>query len=147
MGTNEDCFIAIDGREIDRSVTRDAASPEHALAELRPDFPGAVEFFGGGHPPEGFHDLEAPHVRQRGRILIARRGLELDRIEAKIQALVESSVNRQDPDALSSQIEGVAASVQSTEAAIRELQQITGVVDQIQEPPAILDADWRKVAQ
>src|SRR5208282_6564001 len=50
--------------------------------------------------------------------------LELDRIEAKIQALVESSVNRQDPDAWSSQIEGVAASVQSTEAAIRELQQI-----------------------
>ena len=73
--------------------------------------------------------------------------LELDRIEAKIQALVESGVNRQDPDALSSQIEGVAASVQSTEAAIRELQQITGVVDQMKEPPAILDADWRKVAQ
>jgi hypothetical protein len=73
--------------------------------------------------------------------------LELDRIEAKIQALVESSVNRQDPDVLSSQIEGVAASVQSTEAAIRELQQITGAVDQMKEPPAILDADWRKVAQ
>ena len=72
--------------------------------------------------------------------------LELDRIEAKIQALVESSVNRQDPNVLSSQIEGVAQSVQSTEAAIRELQQITGVVDQMQEPPAILDADWRKVA-
>ena len=73
--------------------------------------------------------------------------LELDRIEAKIQALVESSVNRQAPDALSSQIESVAASVQSTEAAIRELQQITGVVDRMQEPPAILDADWHKVAQ
>jgi hypothetical protein len=73
--------------------------------------------------------------------------LELDRIETKIQALVESSVNRQDPDAFTSQIEGVAASVQSTEAAIRELQQITGVVNQMQEPPAILDADWRKVAQ
>lgn len=73
--------------------------------------------------------------------------LELDRIEAKIQALVESSVNRQDPNVLSSQIEGVTQSVQSTEAAIRELQQITGVVDQMQEPPAILDADWRKVAQ
>jgi hypothetical protein len=27
------------------------------------------------------------------------------------------------------------------------LQQITGVVNQMQEPPAILDADWRKVAQ
>jgi hypothetical protein len=73
--------------------------------------------------------------------------LELDRIEAKIQALVESSVNRQDPNVLSSQIEGVAASVQSTEAAIRELHEITGVVDQMQEPPAILDADWRKVVQ
>ncbi|MEO8028405.1 MAG: hypothetical protein ABI823_18125 [Bryobacteraceae bacterium] len=73
--------------------------------------------------------------------------LELDRIEAKIQGLAESSINRQDPDALSSQIEGVAESVQSTEGAIRELQQLTGLVDQMQEPPAILDADWRKVAQ
>lgn len=73
--------------------------------------------------------------------------LELDRIEAKIQALAESSVNRQDPDALSVQIEGVAESVQSTEAAIRELHQITGLVDQMQEPPAILNADFRKVAQ
>jgi len=73
--------------------------------------------------------------------------LELDRIEAKIQVLAESSVNRQDPDALSSQIEGVAESVQSTEKAIRELHQITGLVDQMQEPPAILDADLRKVTQ
>ena len=73
--------------------------------------------------------------------------VELDRIEAKIQALAESSVNRQDPDALSSQIEGVAESVQSTESAIRELQQITGLVDQMQEPPAILDADLRKAIQ
>lgn len=73
--------------------------------------------------------------------------VELDRIEARIQALVESSVNRQDPDILSSQIEGVAASVQSTEAAIRELQQITGAMDQLQQPPAILDTDWRKVTE
>jgi hypothetical protein len=73
--------------------------------------------------------------------------LELDRIEAKIQALAESSVNRQDPDALTSQIEGVTESVQSTETAIRELEQITGIVDQMQEPPAILEADLRKVAQ
>ena len=73
--------------------------------------------------------------------------VELDRIEARIQALVESSVNRQNPDILSSQIEGVAASVQSTEAAIRELQQITGAIDQLQQPPAILDTDWRKVTE
>jgi hypothetical protein len=73
--------------------------------------------------------------------------LELDRIEAKIQALAESSINRQDPDALTSQIEGVTESVQSTETAMRELQQITGIVDQMQEPPAILEADLRRVAQ
>jgi hypothetical protein len=73
--------------------------------------------------------------------------LELDRIEVKIQALAESSVNRQYPDALTSQIAGVTESVRSTETAIRELHQITGLVDQMQEPPAILEADWRKVAQ
>jgi hypothetical protein len=73
--------------------------------------------------------------------------IELDRIEAKIQALAESSVNRQEPDALTNQIEGVAESVQSTETAIRELQQITGLVDQMQGPPPILEADWRKVTQ
>ena len=44
-------------------------------------------------------------------------------------------------------IEGVAESVQSTETAMKELQQITGLVDQMQEPPAILEADLRKVTQ
>jgi hypothetical protein len=100
------------------------------------------------------HSLEDSMAAQELRLENYKRAgenaefvrLELDRIEAKIQALVESGVNRQDPNVLSSQIEGVAQSVQSTEAAIRELQQITGVVDQMQEPPAILDADWRKVA-
>ncbi len=73
--------------------------------------------------------------------------LELDRIEAKIQALTESSVNQQDPNFLTSQIEGVTESMPSTEKAIRDLNAITGMVDQMQEPPAILEADWRRVAQ
>jgi hypothetical protein len=73
--------------------------------------------------------------------------LELDRIEVKVQALAESGGGAQDPDALSNQIEGVTESVRSTETAIRELQQITGIVDQMQEPPAIMEADLRKVAQ
>jgi hypothetical protein len=73
--------------------------------------------------------------------------IELDRIEAKIQALTEASVNRQDPDFLSSQIDSVAENVQSTEKAIRELQQITGLVDEMQEPPVILDADLGQVTQ
>lgn len=73
--------------------------------------------------------------------------IELDRIEAKIQALTEASVNRQDPDFLSSQIDAVSESMQSTERAISELQQITGLVDEMEEPPAILGADLGKVAQ
>jgi phage terminase Nu1 subunit (DNA packaging protein) len=71
--------------------------------------------------------------------------VELDRIEAKIQALAESSVNRQDPDFLSSQIDSVTESMQSTERAISELQHITGLVDEMQEPPAILESDFGKV--
>ncbi len=70
---------------------------------------------------------------------------ELDRIEAKIQALTESSVNRGDPDMLSSQIDSVAESMQSTEKAIHELSHITGMVDEMQDPPAILEADLNRV--
>lgn len=66
--------------------------------------------------------------------------VELDRIEAKIHALTESSVSRQDAEALSSQIDSVAQSMESTEVAISELQQITGMVDELQEPPPILSA-------
>ena len=73
--------------------------------------------------------------------------LELDRIEAKIQVLAEAGVNQHDPNLLTSQIEGVAESMHSTEKAIRDLNEITGMVDQMQEPPAILEADWKRVAQ
>jgi hypothetical protein len=66
--------------------------------------------------------------------------LELDRIEVKIRALAESGVGSQDPDSLTSQIRGVTESVQSTESAMKELQQITGIIDQMQEPPAIMEA-------
>jgi hypothetical protein len=73
--------------------------------------------------------------------------IELDRIEAKIQALTEVAVNRQDPDFLTSQIDSVSESMQSTEKAISELQEITGLVDEMQEPPAILEADLRNVVK
>jgi chemotaxis protein histidine kinase CheA len=85
------------------------------------------------------------YERARGNSEFVR--IELDRIEAKINALTEASVNRQNPDLLSSQIDSVAESMQSTERAISELQQITGIVDEMQAPPAILEADLRKVQQ
>lgn len=71
--------------------------------------------------------------------------VELDRIEAKIQAITEASVNRQDPDFLTSQIDSVSESMQSTEKAINELQQLTGIVEEMQAPPLILEADLGQV--
>jgi hypothetical protein len=45
--------------------------PEQVLAELRPFFPGAVESWASGVPPTpGYHDVDAPHVRQRSRLWI-----------------------------------------------------------------------------
>ena len=67
--------------------------------------------------------------------------IELDRIESKIQALAEMAVNRQDPDLISSQVDSAAESMRQTEKAVSELQHLTGLADELQDPPAILDAD------
>jgi hypothetical protein len=71
--------------------------------------------------------------------------VELDRIEAKIHAITESSVNRQDPELMSSQIDSVAETMHSTERAISEMQAITGLIDEMQEPPSILEANLVRV--
>lgn len=72
--------------------------------------------------------------------------IELDRIETKIQALTEMGVSRQDPDDLSHQVTAAAESMQHTEDAVNKLQHLTGLADQIAEPPAILEADLGSVA-
>ena len=69
--------------------------------------------------------------------------IELDRMESKIQALAEMAVNRQDPDLISSQVDSAAESMRQTEKAVSELQHLTGLADELQDPPAILDADLR----
>jgi hypothetical protein len=71
--------------------------------------------------------------------------VELDRIEGKIQALAEMAVNRQDPDFLSSQVDSAAESMRQTEKAVTELQHLTGMTEQLDEPPAILETDLRQV--
>ena len=60
-------------------------------------------------------------------------------------ALAEMAVNRQDPDFLSSQVDSAADSMRQTEKAVSELQHLTGLADQLEEPPAILEADLREV--
>lgn len=71
--------------------------------------------------------------------------LELDRIEGKIQALAEIAVNRQDPDFISTQVDSAAESMRQTEKAVTELQHLTGLADELEEPPAILESDLRGV--
>ena len=71
--------------------------------------------------------------------------IELDRMEGKIQALAEMAVNRQDPDLLSSQVDSAAESMRQTEKAVSELQHLTGLADELHDPPPILDADLRPV--
>jgi len=64
--------------------------------------------------------------------------VELDRIEGKIRAVAELAVSHQDADLISSQVDSVAASLATTEQAIREINQITGLGDTLAEPPRIL---------
>jgi hypothetical protein len=69
--------------------------------------------------------------------------IELDRIEGKIQTLAEMAVNRQDPDFLSSQVDSAAESMRQTEKSLSELQHLTGLAEQLEEPPPIMESDLR----
>jgi len=65
--------------------------------------------------------------------------LELERIESKILALSEMSVNNQNPDFISTQVDDVADSMAHTELAIRDLNALTGLSSNIGEPPRMLE--------
>ena len=73
--------------------------------------------------------------------------VELDRIEGKIQALTEMSVSNQDPDYISSQVDAVADGMAQTEETIRDLQSITGLSDEMEGPPPILETDLTEVIE
>jgi DNA-binding FrmR family transcriptional regulator len=73
--------------------------------------------------------------------------VELDRIEGKIQALTEMSISHQDPDDIASQVDAVADGMAHTEQTIRDLQMITGLSDEADSAPAILEADLTEVIQ
>lgn len=65
-------------------------------------------------------------------------GLELKRIATKLTALSELAVNRQDPGTISSEVDHVADSVESTEQTIGELQVFNGLSSEDDEAPPIL---------
>lgn len=63
--------------------------------------------------------------------------VELDRLEAKIQALTEMSVSNEDPNYISSQVDAIAQAMAETEAEMRELDNLTGMIAE-QDPPELV---------
>lgn len=70
--------------------------------------------------------------------------VDLDRVEQKIQALMEMGISS-NPDDLSVQVDAIADGMAQTESTIRELQQITGLGEP-ETTPAILDGDLTEKA-
>jgi chemotaxis protein histidine kinase CheA len=66
--------------------------------------------------------------------------LELERIAAKLTAVSEMAINRQDPAQITHEVDDVARSVESTEQAIGELQMLTGDAEA---PPILRTAPQR----
>ena len=119
------------------------------LAQLRKDLPAAQEA-GDERIVRSLQDSIAMAELRLDNYERAKKNaqfvtIELDRMESKIQALAEMAVNRQDPDLISSQVDSAAESMRQTEKAVSELQHLTGLADELQDPPAILDADLRQV--
>jgi len=84
---------------------------------------------------------------RRGKDNAAFVAVELDRVEEKIQALSEAAVNRHDPDFITSQVDSVAESMRQTEQTLGQLQAITGLVEELDEPPPILAAELEETRE
>jgi hypothetical protein len=65
--------------------------------------------------------------------------LELDRLENKIKSLAELSVNRQEPDFISAQVDQVAGSMLETEKTMNELQFVTGLAPPDEAVPELIE--------
>jgi hypothetical protein len=65
--------------------------------------------------------------------------LELERVENKIKSLAEISVNRQDPEFVSGQIDAVANSMKETERTMNDLQFVTGLGKVDEQVPELMN--------
>jgi hypothetical protein len=120
------------------------------LAQLRKDLTEAQKAGGDERIARSLQDsiaMSELRLDNHGRAVKNQQfvSIELDRIEGKIQALAEMAVNRQDPDFLSSQVDSAAESMRQTEKAVSELQHLTGLADELQEPPPLLESNLRQI--
>jgi hypothetical protein len=65
--------------------------------------------------------------------------LELDRIDSKITSIAELAINRQDPEFITSEVDGVTASMEQTERAMNDLQFLAGLNETDAAPPPLID--------
>ena len=120
------------------------------LEQLRKDLPEAQKAGGDDRIARSLQDSIAMSELRLDNYGRAKKNgqfvsIELDRIEQKIQALSEMAVNRQDPDFLSSQVDSAAESMRQTEKAVSELQHLTGLADELQEPPPLLESNLQEI--
>jgi hypothetical protein len=73
--------------------------------------------------------------------------LELERVENKIKSLAELSVNRQDPEFITGQIDAVADSMKETERTMNDLQFVTGLGDVDAEVPDLMNEQEKYVIE
>ncbi|MCU0660970.1 MAG: hypothetical protein MUC50_01435 [Myxococcota bacterium] len=64
---------------------------------------------------------------------------EIDRLSTKIATLAEMGVSRQDPNFISSEVDSVTASVESSEKAMQELEFLTGLSSTDDVPPQLME--------
>lgn len=84
---------------------------------------------------------------QKARENYELMGLEIARLENKIQALSELALNRQEPDFVSGQIDQVAKSMVETEQTMNDLRFATGLDMVDQEVPSLLERPTVKTRQ
>lgn len=65
--------------------------------------------------------------------------LELERIDSKITSIAEMAINRQDPDFITSEVDGVASTMEQTERAMGDLQFLEGLGQQEVAPPSFIE--------
>ena len=65
--------------------------------------------------------------------------IELERIDSKITSIAELAVNRQDPNFVTTEVDGVAATMEQTERAMTDLQLVSGIDQATAPPPSFLD--------
>ena len=94
---------------------------------------------------KSLEDTLASALSRRENLRHARENLEyvqleLARIASKVAALAEMTVARHDPDAITTEVDDAARSVETTEQAIGELRMFNGLTAEDVQAPRILNA-------